>query len=68
MVGRSEDIDDERIWNPVQKFGDILMGDFIECYWNLTLKTVFALNWFYDSCPGSLLNQWDGHRRNSGHI
>lgn len=34
----------------MDQFGDIVMGDFVDCYKNLTLKTIMAYEWLTSYC------------------
>ena len=34
-----------------QKHGDILLGNFVESYGNLTLKTIMGYEWYREHCP-----------------
>lgn len=54
VVGRSRnETVMEMIERESRQHGDILMGSFEDTYWNLTLKTVFTLNWIHQRCmPG----------------
>ncbi|XP_062983632.1 beta-1,3-galactosyltransferase 5-like [Elgaria multicarinata webbii] len=36
-----------------QKYGDIIQKDFIDTYYNLTLKTMMGLEWIHKFCPQS---------------
>jgi hypothetical protein len=51
VIGRSKDPDYHIVMIEDQEFGDILMGNFTDSYHNLTLKTIFTMNWFYEHCP-----------------
>jgi hypothetical protein len=56
VVGRSPDSDVMvEVMSESQQFGDILMGDFTDSFWNLTLKTVFSFNWYLTRCSNPRL-------------
>jgi hypothetical protein len=56
VIGRSSDqLVSEKVVKKSRLFRDILMADMMESYYNLTLKTVFALNWFETRCQRSTL-------------
>ena len=51
VVARSTEQDVmDRVEGESQRHRDILMADFMDSYYNLTLKTVFALNWINRTC------------------
>ena len=39
------------VLNEQNKFGDLVVEDFIDSYVNLTLKSLFILKWAKDYCP-----------------
>lgn len=36
-----------------QQHGDIIQMDFLDSYWNLTIKTMLMMKWLVDHCPNS---------------
>lgn len=60
VLARSPDGDVmEKVLQESRDHQDILMGDFIESYYNLTLKTVFALNWMNQTCKADFMVKMD---------
>jgi hypothetical protein len=56
VVGRSiEPVDTEKIVKESLLFQDILMADFMDNVYNLTMHPVFSLNWFHERCGRSVL-------------
>ena len=51
MLGLSDDKNAEKIKAENAKSGDILIGNFIDTYYNLTVKSLSALDWSVESCP-----------------
>ncbi len=41
----------EKIKDEYDEFGDIVQGDFIDSYYNNTIKTMMGLRWSVDICP-----------------
>lgn len=46
----AEQDDAEKLEEEIDQFGDIIMGDFIDSYRNLTLKTVMGYQWLTSHC------------------
>lgn len=52
IVGRPKDINDQvRINNEQLLHGDLIEGDFIDSYRNITIKSIIALSWVSKFCP-----------------
>jgi hypothetical protein len=49
----------EKAVNESQYFRDIIMGNFIDSYYNLTLKSIFVINWYQRRCSHSFLAYLD---------
>ncbi|CAG5120300.1 unnamed protein product [Candidula unifasciata] len=43
----------EKLWQEHRTYNDTVMGDFIDDYYNLTLKGVMGLRWVKDHCPNA---------------
>lgn len=55
MLGNSdeqgaEETDLNKLEAEIDHFGDIVVGDFVDCYKNLTLKTIMAYEWVNSYC------------------
>ena len=51
LIGRHRDGKYQKDVNTEnERYGDILQEDFIESYWNLTLKTIMGLKWVSQEC------------------
>ncbi|XP_055614743.1 N-acetyllactosaminide beta-1,3-N-acetylglucosaminyltransferase 4-like [Uranotaenia lowii] len=52
VLGRSlnQSIENEIMTENLQ-YGDLVRGNFIDSYWNLTLKTITMLDWTSSNCP-----------------
>lgn len=48
--GGVEETDCHRLQAEIDQFGDIVVGDFIDSYRNLTLKTIMAYEWLTSYC------------------
>ncbi|XP_037025601.1 UDP-GalNAc:beta-1,3-N-acetylgalactosaminyltransferase 1-like isoform X2 [Bradysia coprophila] len=46
----SDVTDDNKLQEERNRFGDIVVGDFVDCYRNLTLKTIMAYEWITSYC------------------
>ncbi|XP_037045152.1 beta-1,3-galactosyltransferase 5-like [Bradysia coprophila] len=46
----SDVTDDNKLQEERNRFGDIVVGDFVDCYRNLTLKTIMAYEWITSRC------------------
>ena len=56
LLGRDPDYNVEkqlRIEEESKEFGDIVQGDFIDNYYNNTIKTMMGLRWAAEQCPTS---------------
>ncbi|GAB6026557.1 hypothetical protein CHUAL_012973 [Chamberlinius hualienensis] len=54
FVGLSTDFDiDRKLKLEDEKYGDIIQGDFVDTYRNLTLKSVLLLRWASTRCPNA---------------
>ena len=51
MLGLADDTNAKKIEAENEKSGDIVIGDFIDTYYNLTMKSLSALHWSVKSCP-----------------
>ncbi|KAG8573980.1 hypothetical protein GDO81_008988 [Engystomops pustulosus] len=51
LLGRTT-IDEEKVINESSQFHDIVMQDFIDSYYNLTVKTLMGMEWVARWCPG----------------
>ncbi|KAL8610504.1 hypothetical protein ACOMHN_060424 [Nucella lapillus] len=52
-LGVSELHKRDRVLHEAETYQDIVMGDFIESYQNLSLKMAMVLQWVDDFCPGA---------------
>ncbi|ENN70802.1 hypothetical protein YQE_12467, partial [Dendroctonus ponderosae] len=50
-LGKTDDIKQTSLDNEDAKYGDIIQGNFIDSYKNLTYKSVMALNYAVNNCP-----------------
>jgi len=50
LIGRHEE--DSRLDAEIEKYDDIIIGDFIDSYYNLTLKTLTGYRFFTQNCNG----------------
>ncbi|XP_037026818.1 beta-1,3-galactosyltransferase 5-like [Bradysia coprophila] len=46
----NNDVDRNKLQVESDRFGDIIMGDFVDSYRNLTLKTIMAYDWLTSHC------------------
>ena len=56
LLGSPQDANDplhEKIKDEYEYFGDIVQGDFIDTYYNNTIKTMMGLRWATEICPYS---------------
>merc|ERR1712062_915400 len=56
LLGSSKDPHDElmkKIKDEYDEFGDIVQGNFIDTYYNNTIKTMMGLRWAVEHCPKS---------------
>ena len=52
LLGTSADfVTTQNIREEVSQYDDIIQGDFVDTYHNLTLKGIMGLRWFRDFCP-----------------
>lgn len=51
MMGRASDDVQQDVKKEFDKYGDIVQGDFVDDYKNLTLKAVMSLKWVSTYCP-----------------
>ncbi|KAK2890857.1 hypothetical protein Q8A67_013500 [Cirrhinus molitorella] len=52
LLGKSEDVDiEEKLHFENEKYGDIIQWDFMDTFFNLTLKDVLFWDWFSRRCP-----------------
>ena len=51
LLGKGKEDFQWRIEKENAYFGDILQGNFMDTYRNLTLKTIMGYTWFRDECP-----------------
>ena len=42
----------DKLLNESRHYGDVVQGDFVDSYRNLTLKTLMGMQWIIDFCPG----------------
>ena len=56
IAGRHQWLDQSLVETESFIYGDIIQGDFIEHYHNLTLKGLFALSWISQHCPQVIHN------------
>ncbi|RXN29257.1 N-acetyllactosaminide beta-1,3-N-acetylglucosaminyltransferase 2-like protein [Labeo rohita] len=55
LLGKSEDLDiEEKLLLEGEKYGDIIQWDFMDTFFNLTLKDVLFWDWFSRRCPHAL--------------
>ncbi|XP_068928988.1 beta-1,3-galactosyltransferase 5-like [Petaurus breviceps papuanus] len=53
LLGISNSKDDDIVTQESQKYGDIIQKDFLDVYFNLTLKTMMGIEWIHHFCPHS---------------
>ena len=46
-----EDEMQKRVSEEYREFGDIVQGDFVDSYYNNTIKTMMGLRWAVEACP-----------------
>ena len=52
LVGRSrDDVINQRLTSEAEVHGDLVQGDYLDTYHNLTLKGASGLRWIHESCP-----------------
>ncbi|XP_077980891.1 beta-1,3-galactosyltransferase 1-like [Glandiceps talaboti] len=60
LIGRSGNpVKDRQIENEFSDFGDILLGDYVDTYRNLTLKVQHGMRWAVDNCQPQFLLKTD---------
>ena len=57
LMGRASQDDglDELLQNETAQYEDIVFGEFVDTYYNLTIKSLSALEWIKVSCPNTKL-------------
>ncbi|KAJ1212781.1 hypothetical protein NDU88_000425 [Pleurodeles waltl] len=60
LIGQTYDREvTKMIWNEQQKFGDILVGNYLDTYRNLTRKVMHGLKWARDRCQPEYILKTD---------
>ncbi|XP_036602909.1 beta-1,3-galactosyltransferase 5-like [Trichosurus vulpecula] len=53
LLGITNSKDDDTVTQESQKYRDIIQKDFLDEYFNLTLKTMMGIEWIHHFCPQS---------------